>query len=55
MRYMTADYPGMEDKNVYAKIWRDTNDAPDGEHHYEEYDVGEHLIGKRGRLARSST
>ncbi|GGM24553.1 ATP-dependent helicase [Haloarcula argentinensis] len=52
MRYMTADYPGMEDKNVYAKIWRDTNDAPDGEHHYEEYDVGEHLIGKRGRLAR---
>ncbi|WP_434530748.1 ATP-dependent helicase [Haloarcula sp. NS06] len=52
MRYMTADYPGMEDKNVYAKIWRDTNDAPDGEHHYEDYDVGEHLIGKRGRLAR---
>ncbi|MDT3435404.1 ATP-dependent helicase [Haloarcula sp. 1CSR25-25] len=52
LRYMTADYPGMEDKNVYAKIWRDTNDAPDGEHHYEDYDVGEHLIGKRGRLAR---
>jgi len=52
MRYMTADYPGMEDKNVYAKIWRDTNDAPDGEHHYEEFDVGQHLIGKRGRLAR---
>ncbi|WP_367175322.1 ATP-dependent helicase [Haloarcula rubripromontorii] len=52
MRYMTADYPGMEDKNVYAKIWRDTNDAPDGQHHYEGYDVGEHLIGKRGRLAR---
>ncbi|EMA22797.1 ATP-dependent helicase [Haloarcula amylolytica] len=52
MRYMTADYPGMEDKNVYAKIWRDTNDAPDGEHHYDAYDVGEHLIGKRGRLAR---
>ncbi|RLM33920.1 ATP-dependent helicase [Haloarcula sp. Atlit-120R] len=52
MRYMTADYPGMEDKNVYAKIWRDTNDPPDGEHHYEDYDVGEHLIGKRGRLAR---
>ncbi|KOX93109.1 helicase [Haloarcula rubripromontorii] len=52
MRYMTADYPGMEDKNVYAKIWRDTNDAPDGQHHYEGYDVGERLIGKRGRLAR---
>ncbi|WP_336330404.1 ATP-dependent helicase [Haloarcula sp. CGMCC 1.2071] len=52
MRYMTADYPGMEDKNVYAKIWRDTNDAPDGEHHYDAYDVGERLIGKRGRLAR---
>jgi len=52
MRYLTADYEGMEDKNVYAKIWRDTNDAPDGEHHYGAFDVGEALIGKRGRLAR---
>ncbi|SDM45293.1 ATP-dependent helicase Lhr and Lhr-like helicase [Halogranum gelatinilyticum] len=51
-RYLTADYEGMEDKNVYAKIWRDTNDAPDGEYHYDEYEVGEPLIGKRGRLAR---
>ncbi|WP_302080474.1 ATP-dependent helicase [Salinibaculum rarum] len=51
-RYLTADYDGMEDKNVYAKIWRDTNDPPDGEHHYEEYPVGAQLIGKRGRLAR---
>jgi len=52
MRYLTADYPGLEDKNVYAKIWRDTNDSPEGEHHYEEFPVGEPLIGKRGRLAR---
>ena len=52
MAYLTADYPGLEDKNVYAKIWRDTNDPPDGEHHYEEFPVGEPLIGKRGRLAR---
>ncbi|WP_224268707.1 ATP-dependent helicase [Haloprofundus salinisoli] len=52
MAYLTADYAGLEEKNVYAKIWRDTNDAPDGEHHYEEFDVGEPLIGKRGRLAR---
>ncbi|MFT4945743.1 MAG: ATP-dependent Lhr-like helicase, partial [Halovenus sp.] len=52
MRYLTADYGGMEEKNVYAKIWRDTNDAPSGEHHYEAFDVGEPLIGKRGRLAR---
>jgi len=52
LRYLTADYDGMEDKNVYAKVWRDTNDAPDGEHHYEEYDVGQPLMGKRGRLAR---
>lgn len=52
MAYLTADYEGMEEKNVYAKVWRDTNDPPDGEHHYEEYPVGEHLIGKRGRLAR---
>ncbi|MCL7417224.1 MAG: helicase, partial [Halalkalicoccus sp.] len=52
MAYLTADYEGLEDRNVYAKVWRDTNDPPDGEHHYEEYPVGEHLIGKRGRLAR---
>jgi ATP-dependent Lhr-like helicase len=51
-RYLTADYEGMEAKNVYAKIWRDTNDPPDGEYHYDEFDVGEPLIGKRGRLAR---
>ena len=52
MRYLTADYPGLEEKNVYAKIWRDTNDPPEGEHHYEAFDVGERLIGKRGRMAR---
>jgi ATP-dependent Lhr-like helicase len=51
-RYLTADYGGLEEKNVYAKIWRDTNHAPDGEHHYEDFAVGEPLIGKRGRLAR---
>jgi len=51
-RYLTAGYEGLEEKNVYAKIWRDTNDPPDGEHHYEEFPVGEPLIGKRGRLAR---
>ncbi|WP_135363085.1 ATP-dependent helicase [Halosimplex halophilum] len=52
LRYLTADYAGMEDKNVYAKVWRDTNDPPDGEHHYEQFPVGEDLMGKRGRLAR---
>ena len=52
MRYLTADYPGLEDNNVYAKIWRDRNDPPDGEHHYPEFPVDEPLIGKRGRLAR---
>jgi len=52
VRYLTADYEGLEDRNVYAKIWRDTNDPPSGEHHYEAYPVGERLIGKRGRLAR---
>ncbi|ELZ83082.1 ATP-dependent helicase [Haloferax elongans ATCC BAA-1513] len=51
-RYLTADYDGLEDKNVYAKVWRDTNDPPDGEHHYPEYSVGEPLVGKRGRMAR---
>jgi len=52
LRYLTADYEGMADRNVYAKVWRDTNDPPSGEHHYEEYEVGEPLLGKRGRLAR---
>ena len=52
LRYLTADYEGMEDRNVYAKVWRDANDPPSGEHHYEAYEVGEPLIGKRGRLAR---
>ena len=52
LRYLTADYEGMEDRHVYAKVWRDTNDAPDGEHHSEEFPVGKPLIGKRGRLAR---
>ncbi|USZ67838.1 ATP-dependent helicase [Halorussus salilacus] len=51
-RYLTSDYEGLEDKNVYAKIWRDENDPPDGEYHYPEYEVGEPLLGKRGRLAR---
>jgi ATP-dependent Lhr-like helicase len=52
LRYLTADYEGMEDRNVYAKVWRDENDPPGGEYHYEEYDAGEPLMGKRGRLAR---
>ncbi|MFB6311301.1 MAG: ATP-dependent helicase [Salinirussus sp.] len=52
MRYLTADYPGLEERNIYAKIWRDRNDAPGGDHHYPDYPVGERLIGKRGRLAR---
>ncbi|WP_254809385.1 ATP-dependent helicase [Natronosalvus amylolyticus] len=52
MRYLTAEYAGMEDRNVYAKVWRDENDPPDGTHHYEEYAVGQPLMGKRGRLAR---
>jgi ATP-dependent Lhr-like helicase len=51
-RYLTADYDGLEEKNVYAKIWRDGNDPPGGEYHYEAFDPGEPLIGKRGRLAR---
>lgn len=52
MRYLTAEYAGLEEKNVYAKVWRDENDSPDGQHHHEEFPVGEPLIGKRGRLAR---
>lgn len=52
MRYLTADYTGLEERHVYAKIWRDENDPPGGAHHYPEYPVGERLIGKRGRLAR---
>lgn len=52
LRYLTSEYDGLEDRNVYAKIWRDQNDPPDGEHHYDEYPVGKDLIGKRGRQAR---
>jgi ATP-dependent Lhr-like helicase len=52
LRYLTADYPGLDDRNVYAKIWRDENDPVGGEHHYEDFPVGKSLIGKRGRLAR---
>ncbi|PSQ45226.1 helicase [Halobacteriales archaeon SW_7_68_16] len=52
MRYLTADYEGLEDRNVYPKVWRDTNDPVDGEHHHEGFPVGEPLIGKRGRMAR---
>jgi ATP-dependent Lhr-like helicase len=52
VKYLTAGYEGMEDRNVYAKIWRDQNDPPGGEYHYSEYDTGETLIGKRGRMAR---
>jgi ATP-dependent Lhr-like helicase len=62
-RYLTADYDGLEDRNVYAKIWRDENDPPGGDggdpddptsgtHHYPDFEVGERLVGKRGRLAR---
>ncbi|PSQ58991.1 helicase [Halobacteriales archaeon SW_7_71_33] len=52
LRYLTAKYEGMEDRNVYAKVWRDENDPPDGDYHYPEYEVSESLMGKRGRLAR---
>ena len=51
-RYLTGDYDGLEEKNVYPKVWRDANDPPDGEHHHAEHPVGETLVGKRGRLAR---
>jgi ATP-dependent Lhr-like helicase len=51
-RYLTADYEGLEERNVYPKIWRDRNDPPEGDHHHPEFDVGTRLIGKRGRLAR---
>jgi len=52
MAYLTADYEGLEDRNVYAKVWRDENDEPGGEYHYDEYAPGTPLMGKRGRLAR---
>ncbi|WP_066416427.1 ATP-dependent helicase [Halorubrum aethiopicum] len=52
MRYLTADYEGLADRNVYPKVWRDANDPPGGDHHHEGLPVGETLVGKRGRLAR---
>lgn len=53
VRYLTADYDGLEDRHVYPKIWRDSNDPPGGDHHHEAFPVGETLIGKRGRRARA--
>lgn len=52
LRYMTSDYEGLEDRSVYPKVWWDENDEVDGEHHYDEFEVGEKLIGKRGKQAR---
>ncbi|SMO66997.1 ATP-dependent helicase [Halorubrum cibi] len=52
LRYLTADYEGLTDRNVYPKVWRDVNDPPGGAHHHEGFPVGETLVGKRGRLAR---
>ena len=52
LRYLLADYDGLADKNVYAKVWRDANDEPGGEYHYDDYAPGTVLMGKRGRLAR---
>ncbi|MFP9192675.1 ATP-dependent helicase [Natrialbaceae archaeon A-CW1-1] len=52
MAYLTAEYAGLEDRNVYAKVWRDENDPPDGDYYYDAFPVGESLMGKRGRLAR---
>ncbi|PTD94682.1 helicase [archaeon SCG-AAA382B04] len=37
IRYLTADYSGMEEKNIYGKIWHDKE---------------ENKIGKRGKMAR---
>ena len=51
-RYLTADYEGMAEKNVYPKVWRDENDPPGGRHHHEDFEPGTPLVGKRGRLAR---
>ena len=52
LRYLTAEYDGLEQRDVYPKVWRDANDPPDGEYHYPDYEPGEPLIGKRGRMAR---
>lgn len=37
IRYLTADYSGMENKNIYGKIWHDEDT---------------NKIGKRGKMAR---
>jgi len=52
LRYLTGDHEGLAERNVYPKVWRDANDPPEGDHHREEFPVGETLVGKRGRLAR---
>lgn len=52
LRYLKANYDGLEDNNIYPKIWCDTNDDTDGEYHYDEYEPGKMLIGKRGKKAQ---
>ncbi len=39
LRYLKADYEGLEERNIYAKIWEDEQD-------------GEKIYGSRGRMAR---
>lgn len=51
-RYLRADFEGIEEQKIYPKIWIDKNDPPDGEYHYDEFEVGEELIGKRGSKAQ---
>lgn len=52
LKYLKMEYDELEDKNVYSKIWVDDNDPPSGEYHYDDYPVGEELIGKIGKMAR---
>ncbi len=52
LTYLSAEDELLIDNHVYPKIWRDRNDPVDGDRHRDAFDIGEPIIGSRGRLAR---
>lgn len=52
LAYLAADDDKLAAQHVYPKIWRDTNGPPSDDRHRPEFDVGEPIMGSRGRLAR---
>ena len=52
LAYLAADEESLKAQHVYPRIWRDVNGPPEDERHRTEFEVGEAIMGSRGRLAR---